>query len=147
MGIVEAQEGARKALENLAEHRTIENTRALQAVADGNRLLSDAMAIIRRIHFCQTIDGKRVETPLTPKDRERLQNDLIFFGLVNYAMSSDCTDEEITIYINRAIEQGKVTRPSGSEGVEKYAAALCALELEELELATIDSMVKIRLSR
>ncbi len=118
---------------------------ALQDVAGENRYMGEVTSIIHRIHSGTTISGKPVHIPLPNQEKERLQNGLIFCGLVNHAMSSGCNDKEIAAYISRAVEQGNVTRPADStEGIEKVAAALCAPELEELELATMDSLVRIR---
>jgi len=80
---------------------------------------------------------------------ERLQNDLIFFGIVNHLSGCGLGDEQIAAEVNRAVGKGIVTRPEGCEtgvkGIERVSAALYALEMEERGFK-MEDILKIRLS-
>ncbi|MBZ5722291.1 MAG: hypothetical protein LAO03_18115 [Acidobacteriia bacterium] len=127
------------------------DTTKLEYLAERMRLQKEAMqeGIERDKYTAEVLDlvNRIWNYPATTEERQRLGNSLTFFGLVNYLMECGLSDEQMTTAINHAVEQGKVKRPDDSgEGTDKVAAALCALELEELGLATMDSLLRIRLS-
>ena len=83
--------------------------------------------------------------PANAEEKSRLQNSFTFFATVRCLEECGQTDEQITTAISDAVEQCRLKRPDNSrEGAEKVAAALCALELQELGLATTEDLQRIR---
>jgi len=125
--------------EYLAERMRVQKE-AQREVAEQNKCWADINVLINRI----------VKHPTREEERERLINGLVHFGIVNWLVSNGCSDRQITEVIDQAVARGKVRRLEENteqlENFDRVCAALYALELEELELATMDALLLIRLS-
>ena len=126
-------------LEYLAERMRLQKESMLET-AKQNERMAEVTALTSRIW----------QYPAAKAERERLQNSLMFFGIVNWLAGNGCNDRQITEAVDYAVAKGVVARTEENterlENFDRVTAALCALELEELGLVTMDSLMRIRIS-
>lgn len=137
------------------EERTRLQKEAMQQATKQDQLFKHVMRIYREEipAYCgKTENSKREDGE--PAERckalqDRLQNELIFFGIVNELAGCGMSDEQIAAEVNRAVGKKLVTKPDGCEegvrGIERVSAALFALEMQERGF-DLDDLLKIRLS-
>ena len=93
------------------------------------------------------VAGKILVEHHAPKaERESLYNNFLFMGVVFWLVKYGLNDEQIAIIVSKAVKDGVFQRTEESEGCERVSAALYALELEELELVTMEFVKDFTLS-